>query len=514
MKSRFQALWLFCGAGALLLLAMGCNDTLRQFITPIPPPTGDPGALAHAVTLSTNPATDGDGSDMHVNVSGDTSVGIVPVGISPVFLGKAGSQLFVINDGDTTNPSAVTPPTVSFYIALLPQSRVTTTTLPAPPSPDAAVKPVAGGTSSTGNIFIANRDSNNISVISANVLAVTATVPLPASDAGPVMIAGNSANNQIFVVNQQSGTVTQISTLDNTVVRSIPVGSRPIWGVMSADGLFVFVVNQGDGTVSVIDTSSGTIVPCTTGPSCPGGNAIKVGAGAASSPNFAFYDPKLQRVYVSNTGENTISVINANGISSTNPPVKLKDIPVSGTPTSVTALANGTRAYAALGNCTPGVNHTTLLDASAANNLASCNGNLVSIIDAVGLRESGTLTVGAGAVSIDSSADSSKVFVISAHDITTIRDNVHAPNCTGSSCLPGPVQPDRTFTSPSISVIRASTSTVLATPADPSVVSRPLPTFHVPLQDPRCVPTIDPNFNNKVAIPCALQSPFVVRTFP
>jgi YVTN family beta-propeller protein len=510
MKSRLQALWLFFGASALLLLAMGCNDTLRQFITPIPPPTGDPSTLAHAVTLSTNPLPSGQGSDMHVDVSGDTSVGIVPVGINPVFLGKVGGESFIINGGDGT-----TPPTVSFYLALLPlPARVTTTTLPAAPSPDAAVKPVAGGTSSSGNIFIANRDSNNISVISANVLAVTATIPLPAADVHPVMIAGNGANNQMFVINQQSGTVTQISTLDNTVVRSITVGSQPIWGVMSSNGLFVFVVNQGDGTISVIDASTGAIVPCPVGPSCPAGNAIKVGVGAGSSPNFAFYEPKLQRLFVSNTGENTISVINVSGISATNPPVKLKDIAVSGAPTSVTALPDGTRAYAALGNCVAGVNHTTLLDSSAANNLASCNGNLVSIIDAIGLRETGTVTVGAGAVSIDASGDSSRVFVIGAHDTTTIRDNVHVPNCSGTSCLPGPVQPDRTFVTPSISVIRTTTNSVVATTVDPSVVSRPLPTFHVPQQDPRCVAVIDPNFNNKVPMPCAMQSPFALRTFP
>ena len=31
------------------------------------------------------------------------------------------------------------------------------------------------------------------------------------------------------------------------------------------------------------------------------------------SPNFAFYEPKLKRVYVSNTGEGTVTVIKANG---------------------------------------------------------------------------------------------------------------------------------------------------------------------------------------------------------
>ena len=204
------------------------------------------------------------------------------------------------------------------------------------------------------------------------------------------MIAGNAANNKIFVVNQGSGNVTEISTIDNTVIKDIPVGSNPIWAVMSTDGLFVFVVNQGSGTVSVIDTSLDIILPCAVSPSCPSGNAIKVGTTAASSPNFAFYDSKLRRVYISNTGagENTISVIQANGLDlGSNPqvlPTKLADIHVSGSPTSLTALSDGTRVYAALGNCGAGVNHLTL-----PTSTASCTGNLVSVVDAVGLRETG-----------------------------------------------------------------------------------------------------------------------------
>ena len=55
MKSRFKILWLLCCMDILILLAAGCNDTLRQFIVPVPPPTGDPGTLAHAITVSTNP---------------------------------------------------------------------------------------------------------------------------------------------------------------------------------------------------------------------------------------------------------------------------------------------------------------------------------------------------------------------------------------------------------------------------------------------------------------------------
>jgi DNA-binding beta-propeller fold protein YncE len=513
MRSRFRPLWLFVCTAALLLLAMGCNDTLRQFITPVPSPTGDPGALAHAIIVSTNPlsslASPAPGSDMHIDVSGDSAVGVVPLGINPVFLGKTSNRVFAINQGD-----ANTPPTVSIYTALLPQAAtVTTATLPT-----SALKPIAGSTSSSGNIFIANRGSNDISVISGSVLAVT--VPSIPVGTEPVMIAGNAANNKIFVVNHNNGgtgSVTEISTIDNTILKpSIPVGTAPIWAVMSSDGLFVFVVNQGDGTVTVIDASTDDVMTCNPGPACPASGKVifPIGKTPSPSPNFAFYDSKLKRVYVSNTGENTISVIRADNISANNPPTKLKDIDVAGTPTSVTALSDGSKAYAALGNCVPTpsfpvVNHTTIIDL-----LPQCIGNLVSVIDASSLQQTGTITVGPGAVSIDASLDASKVYVISANDITTIRDDVHAPNCTDNSCVTGPVQPDRTFATPSVSVIRTSTNTVLATPVNAGIVSSPLPTFHLPSQDPKCVAAIDPNFNDDVPLPCPVQSPFMVRTFP
>ena len=506
MKASFKTMWLLA-LGILVVLAAGCNDILRQFIVPVPSPSGDPGTLAHAITLSTNPVTDASGADMHIDVSGDSSVGIVPLGVNPVFLGKTSNRVFIINKGD---PPASIPPTVSSYIALLPTSTVSTVTLPSTSS-----APVAGATSSSGSLYIANSGSNNVDVISGSVLAVTATIPVGTK---PVMIAGNGANNKIYVVNQGSGNVTEISTIDNTVVKNITVGSQPIWAVMSTDGLFVFVVNQGDGTVSVIDTSLDIVLPCTPGPTCLGGNAIKVGITTASSPNFAFYDPKLKRVYVTNTGEQTVTVIKANGIDlGSNPqvlPDKIADIPVSSKPTSVTALSDGTRAYAALGNCPAGVNHLTLTDPASASNASACPGNLVSVIDVVGLRETGTITVGAGAISVDASSDSSPVFVISANDITTVRDDVHAPNCTDGVCQPGAVLPDRTFPTPSISIIRTTTNSVLATPVNAGIVNRPLPTFHVPQQIPGCVPTIDPNFNDDVPLPCALQTPFMVRTFP
>src|SRR5579871_15578 len=477
MKSRFRALWLLFGTAILVMLVVGCNDQLRQFIVPVPGPTGNPQALEHAIIVSTNPGASASGSNLHIDVSGDSNVGVVPLGLNPVFLGKTTSNVFVINSGNpnATPPNPQIPPTVSVYTALLPQSAiVSTVTLPTT-GPDAVQTPVAGATSSLGNIYIANRDSDSVSVISGSIFSVINTIHL-AAGSHPVMIAGNPSNNKIFVVDQGSNDVTEISTIDNTIIKVIPVGLQPIWGVMSTDGLFAFIVNQGDGTVTVIDASLDIVLPCdTTTPSCLANKSIKVGTTAAPSPNFAFYESKLRRVYVSNTGENTVSVIKGNGfdlgIVPQVLPFKLADVPISGAPTSVTALSDGTKAYAALGGCPAGVNHTNLLSILAT--ATNCNGNRISVIDAVSLQEAKTIPVGIGPVSIDASGNALRVYSVNAHDSVT--------NATG------------THTVGTISDINTSTDTE---------VMRQLP----PQQDPTCAVS--------TTVFCPLQNPFMVRTFP
>jgi hypothetical protein len=153
-----------------------------------------------------------------------------------------------------------------------------------------------------------------------------------------------------------------------------------------------------------------------------------------------------------------------------------------------------------MGGCPAGTNHTRII-----TDLPSCNGNQVAVIDTQALALRKVLTVGPGAVSIDAANNSSRVYVISANDITTITDNVtQAPN---------PLQPPRTFATPSVSIINTASDTVLRQAVDPSITSL-VPTFHVPQQDPACVPTIDPTFNTKVPLPCAEQVPFVVRIVP
>jgi YVTN family beta-propeller protein len=482
MISFRKALWLSLMTAIFAVLVTGCNDTLRQFITPVPAPGGDPGALSHAIVLSTNPATPTAsnpalGSNLHIDVSGDSVAGVVPVGPSPRFLGKTTNKVFVLN-GDNT---------VTSYIALLPQNTpVSTVTLPT------GTVAVGGGFSNSGNFYVVNSatappspaSTNNVGVISSSVSAITATIPVGTS---PVAVAGNNANNKIYVVNQGSNNVTVISTIDNFAIGNIQVGTSPVWGVMAPDGVHVFIVNQGSNDVSVIDTLLDQVIA-----------TIPVG----TSPNYAVFEPANQRLYVSNTGSATISVIKANGIDLANGilPTKIAEIPIPAAADSVAALQDGSRVYAAMGGCPAGTNHTTIIAT-----LASCTGNQVAVIDAQALALKKVLTVGPGAVSIDAANNSSRVYVISANDITTVTDNVtQAPN---------PPQAPRTFATPSVSIINTASDTVLRQAADPSITTL-VPTFHVPQQDPACVPTVDSTFNKTVPLPCPEQVPFVVRIIP
>src|SRR5437773_1374804 len=285
-----------------IALMAGCGDVFRPTINVEPKPGGDPASPAQALILSTNPS--GNGSDTHINVGGDTNVGVVTVGPNPVFLGKDGSRAFVINGNNGIAN------TVTLYLALLPLSTaINTVTLPS-----SDTNPVAGGFGgSQGNVYIANSGSNNVTLIPSNNVVAAGDVSVGTQ---PVAVAGNANNSKIYVVNRGSNNVTVISTVDNSVVGSpIAAGSQPVWAVMSADGALVFVVNQGGNLVTVIDTATDTAFPALTG---------------FSSPNYPVYDNRLKRVYVSNTGANAISIIKAD----VTPPVKLPDIPVSGTPTS------------------------------------------------------------------------------------------------------------------------------------------------------------------------------------
>src|SRR5438105_3990289 len=86
----------------LAVLALSCGDVFRPVANPIIAPTGDP-QLTHFVYVLNQNAPANFGSVMHVDVSGDSVVSNVQVGMQPVhaaFLPPGASHVFTANKGN------------------------------------------------------------------------------------------------------------------------------------------------------------------------------------------------------------------------------------------------------------------------------------------------------------------------------------------------------------------------------------------------------------------------------
>ena len=145
--------------------------------------------------------------------------------------------------------------------------------------------------SGTGEVFVANAHSGNVSVISDVTNKVVATVTVGNSPDG---IAYDSGKGEVFVANAESDTVSVILDTTNTVVANVPVGWGPMGVAYDSEKREVFVANYDSGNVSVIaDTTDQDVV------------TVPVGG----SPRNVAYDPVLGELLVANAGLSEVSVI-------------------------------------------------------------------------------------------------------------------------------------------------------------------------------------------------------------
>ena len=217
----------------------------------------------------------------------------------------------------------------------------------------ASVPPQPVFLNSTENtaMYVANYNSNSVSAINAslNVVSNSATV-----GAHPVSLAEAKAPSglKLYVANQGDNTVSSLNTVDLSRTTTTGVvngftGTNPVWVVARSDGQRVYVLTQGDGQLVTIDTATDTVIPVP-----PANSAVQPGA------NFIFYDPHLNRLYVANPVAAIVYVFSDTG-GPNDTPVPLAAIsmslgmapcptgPSQCSPTSVTALADGSRFYVA-----------------------------------------------------------------------------------------------------------------------------------------------------------------------
>lgn len=327
---------MLAGVIGLVLFYTGCGDVFRPVANPLPPTIGgSPQASAHAVVISSN-GPSSQGTAVVIDLTGDTNIGTFSgetygVGRDPVYATANGGFDYVVNYDDNNVDSFVTP-AVGNPLSL------SVTTL------GAGALPVFAAAAQS-KVFVAESGLGTVADITANVPPLQVGNS-PASKPVALVAPPSPNDTQLYSLNQGDNTVSIIFTATDQVFLSplpLPAGANPVWGAASADGLRVYIVNQGTSNVSVIDTTINTII---------GPNPLPVGAG----PNYIFYDPMLNRFYVTSPADNSLSIINNNVDATqcaTTPALCVQTISLAGPPcnaqhpVSVTALADGTKAYVA-----------------------------------------------------------------------------------------------------------------------------------------------------------------------
>jgi YVTN family beta-propeller protein len=106
-----------------------------------------------------------------------------------------------------------------------------------------------------GLVYVANANSNTVSVIDPKTNTVVATKYVFGGRA-PYGVAINPTNGLVYVTNVRSNTLSVIDPATNKVVATIPVGEGPSGVAINPSNGLVYVANADSNTLSVVSTVS------------------------------------------------------------------------------------------------------------------------------------------------------------------------------------------------------------------------------------------------------------------
>jgi YVTN family beta-propeller protein/VCBS repeat-containing protein len=225
--------------------------------------------------------------------------------------------------------------------------------------------------------FAANvNDGQNTTAVTVKVAILPALVsPVTSKQVGANPMGVAVAPTKTYVANQVSNTVSVIDRANpNATPVTINVVGSPTAITLSADGSRAYAA--GNNAISVINTATNTVIATVI---TNGGQSY----GIATTPGSA----GVQRLYVSNTGNNTVSVITAN--TATNSYTLTGTVTgVGATPAGVAVSSDGSRAY-----------------------VANWNSGNVSVINTATNAVIRTIAVGANPFGVAVSADGTRVYV-------------------------------------------------------------------------------------------------------
>jgi YVTN family beta-propeller protein len=113
--------------------------------------------------------------------------------------------------------------------------------------------PIAIGMSADGTLaYVANLNSNSVSIIDTELDAVVATIAVGT----PRDVEATPDGKYVLVVNQSANTVTVLDASNYTVVMTVAVGNFPCAIAIAPDGSAAYVTNRLSNNVSIIDLTT------------------------------------------------------------------------------------------------------------------------------------------------------------------------------------------------------------------------------------------------------------------
>jgi YVTN family beta-propeller protein len=328
-----------------LLFELGCGGQYRPVANPILSHGGQPQNLHAAFVVNYNPL--GNGSNTQIDVSGDTNIQVLTMGPGSIVESYQGGTLvaiFIANrDGDSVSEFPLIGTIGVANVALHPGSR-----------------PVNLAATASNFMYVVNSGTTSVcpstgslSAVSTSALVVMTTVCVGVN---PGPIAQLPSGGKVYVANQGDNTISVYDPTTQSITKTLTpangVDLNPRAMIASSDGAYVFVVTEGNGStpgvLDVINTANDTI-----------GGTAPLGVG----PTSITLDTVLNRLYVANTGGNSVTVFDATSVTlGVNPPIKtLATTQVGTAPVSVAALPNGLSFYVA----NSGSNDVSVLSSSS-----------------------------------------------------------------------------------------------------------------------------------------------------
>ena len=147
------------------------------------------------------------------------------------------------------------------------------------------------------HIYVANRNSDDLSVINGTTNRVVATIAL-GGEPNSLVFDPEAGNLYVSVGSYVSPpfNITIVNTTNGSVTGSIPTSTGPDYLAYDANNGLVYAVNSEDSVVSVIDGANNTVI-------------ASIGTGGEDPDSIAF-DSANGCLYIANTDSSNLTVIN------------------------------------------------------------------------------------------------------------------------------------------------------------------------------------------------------------